>query len=88
MLAVTVQRDRTADRMERPEALLAALDPQFLVEQPPPDHHCLARDLRVDLIGDTRHGEPAVDADGAPLGLAREGAETLPGAHGADATLG
>ncbi len=76
-----MQRDGAADRMVWPEPLLAVLNPKLLVEQSPPDHHYLAGKFDIDLIGDPRHREPAVNADGAALGLASKGAEPLPGAH-------
>ena len=85
MLAVAVQRDGAADGREGPEALVAAFDPQFLIEQAPPDHDGFAGELRVDLVGDAGNGQTAVDADLAPFRLPREGAEPLPGAHLADA---
>ena len=87
MLAVAVQRDRTADWQERPAALFVVLDPKLLIEQPPPDHDSLAGEFGVDLIGDARDRQAAVDADQAPLGLAREDAEPFPSAHLAD-TIG
>ena len=85
VLAVAVQRDRAAGWPERPHALLAVLDPELLVEQPPPDHDRLAGEFGIDLVGHARDGQAAVDADQAPLRLAREGAEPLPGAHLPDA---
>ena len=60
------------------------LDPKLLIEQPPPDNDRLAGPLGVDLVADARDRQAAVDADQAPLGLAGEDAEPLPGAHLAD----
>jgi hypothetical protein len=85
VLAVAMQRDRAARRPEWSHAFLAVLDPQLLVEQTPPDHDCLAGKLGSDLVRHARDGQTAVDADQAPLRLARESAESIPGAHLPDA---
>ena len=85
MLAVAVKRDGTADWQEWPAALFVVLDPKLLIEQPPPDHDSLAGKFGINLVGHARDRQAAVDADQAPLGLAREDAEPLPGAHLADA---
>jgi hypothetical protein len=81
VLAVAVQRDRAANRQERPTALFTVLDPKLLIEQPPPDNDRLAGELGVDLVADARDRQAAVDGDQAPLGLPGEDAEPLPGAH-------
>jgi hypothetical protein len=72
MLAVAVKRDRTADWQEWPAALFVVLDPKLLIEQPPPDHDRLAGKFGINLGGHARDRQAAVDADQAPLGLARE----------------
>ena len=87
VLAVAVQRDRAANRQERPTTLFAVLDPKLLIKQPPPDHDCLAGEFGIDLVGDARDRQAAVDANVAPLRLTREGAEPLPGTHFPD-TIG
>jgi hypothetical protein len=85
VLAVAMQRDRAAGWPERTHALLAVLDPELLVEQAPPDYDRLAGEFGADLVCHARDGQMAVDAHQAPLRLAREGAEPLPGAHLPDA---
>ena len=81
VLAIAMQRDRAADRPEGPIAFVAVLDIELLVEQAPPDTHRLAGQLGIDLVRHARDVIRAVDADQAPLRLAREGAEPIPGAH-------
>lgn len=74
--------------MKRPKALLTPLDPKRLIEQAPPDHDGLAGKFRIDFVDNAGDAEAAVDADQAPFGLARKGAEPLPGAHLAEALGG
>jgi len=56
-------------------------DPQFLVEQAPPDHDRLAGEFGIDLIHHPRDRQAAIDTDQATLRLAREDAEPFPGTH-------
>src|SRR5262249_46998346 len=62
-------------------ALLASLDPKLLIEQAPPDHDSFAGEFGIDFVDNTGDAQAAVNADQASFGLARKGAETLPGAH-------
>ena len=71
VLAVAVQRDRTADRQEGAGTLIPELDPELLVEEPPPHHDRFAGELRVDLVGDAGDRHAAVQGDSPSLGLRR-----------------
>jgi hypothetical protein len=82
VLAVVVQECRAADRMVRTEPFAVVLDVEILVEQPPPEQHCLAGQVGIDLVAH------AIDADGGiitanqpPLRVARKGTESFPEAH-------
>ena len=85
LLAVAVQRDRAADWRNGPMRSSPCSTHKLLIEQAPPQHDFLAGEFGIHLVGDARDGQAAVDADQAPLRLARESAKTLPGAHLADA---
>ena len=78
ILAVAIERDRTARRLVRPEALALELDEQLLVEEPPPERHRLAGKLGLDFVRGALDRDRRVAGDAAALGLAREGAEPLP----------
>ena len=66
MFAITVQRDGAADRVIRAEPILPLFDPEFLVEESPPDHDGFASQLGIDFVDDAGHRQPTVNADGAP----------------------
>src|SRR3954464_12206321 len=50
VLTVSVQRDRAADRVIGAEPFLVPFDPEFLVEEAPPDHDRLASQLGIHLV--------------------------------------
>ena len=57
------------------------LDIEVLVEQPPPENDGFASELGRHLVDHALDRQSRITADQAPLRLACEGAETLPGAH-------
>jgi hypothetical protein len=67
MLAIPVQQDGAADRVIRTEPLLLAFDPEFLVEETPPDHDRFASQLGIDFVGNAGHHQPTVNANGTTL---------------------
>src|SRR3954470_15342995 len=76
-----IERDWGTERLVGPMPLLAVLDVEIMVEQPPPEHDRLAGELRIELVDDAFDRDPGVAADLAPLRLSGEGAEALPAAH-------
>ena len=83
-----MQRDRAGNRKVGAEPLLAVLDEQFIVEQPPPQNHLFAGEFRSDFILRAIYRDTGIDRHFALLRLTGKGAETFPTAHGANATGG
>lgn len=85
---IALQRDRTAHRAVGAVALLAEFHEQLLPEQAQPEDDLFAGQLRVDLSVGAGDGNARIASHLAPLGLAGEGAEPLPGADRAQTPLG
>jgi hypothetical protein len=51
------------DPQSRGSSLLAPLDPEFLIEQAPPDHDTLAGEFGIDFISNPSDGQATIDAD-------------------------
>jgi hypothetical protein len=81
VFAVAVEGDRAARGLVWPKTLALELDEQLVVEQPPPERHCLAGKFGLDLIRGTLDRNGRIAGDAAAFGLARERAEPLPRAH-------
>ena len=88
MFAIAVEWHGAADRIIGTVALVAMFDEQLLIEQAPPNDDGLAGDFGIDFVGDPGDRNPAVNADEASFGLAREGAEAFPCTHRPHAVIG
>jgi hypothetical protein len=69
-------------------AAFAVLHIELIVEDTPPEHDRLTGEVGIDLVLRALDRHPGVRPDLAPLRLAREGAEAIPGAHRLDAAVG
>ncbi len=76
-----MQRDRATGRAIGPIALLAELDEQLMIEQPPPQHDLLPGRIGIHFVVSPLNRDSPIATDLAPLGLTGKGTEPLPGAH-------
>lgn len=83
-----MQRDRTADRCIRAEALFALFNIQLLVEQPPPEDYFFTGQIGIDLVRCAAGRHAGIRSNLAAFGFPGKRAEPLPSAHGTHAGNG